>query len=110
MTSRTASCLYSNVYRRRVNFFISITSARLQQLARRDVFRGQGQLDSDQSSKPTFTLTPDQLSFVDAAGHRTISAGTYRLFVGGGQPAPDQLANPATGSIFHITGEKSLAY
>ena len=32
-TSRTASCLYSNVYRRRVAFSITVSSARLQELA-----------------------------------------------------------------------------
>src|SRR5271170_9067 len=42
-TSRTASCLYSNVYRRRVAFSITVSSSRLQQLARSDVFRGQDQ-------------------------------------------------------------------
>src|SRR5665213_2581199 len=40
-TKRTASCLYSNVYRRRINFSMTISSLRLQQLAMRDVFRGQ---------------------------------------------------------------------
>jgi hypothetical protein len=43
-TSRTASCLYSNVYRRRVAFSITVSSSRLQQLAKRDVFRGQAQI------------------------------------------------------------------
>ena len=39
--SRIASCLYSNLYRRRNNFSISISrSSRLQQLAMRDVFGG----------------------------------------------------------------------
>ncbi|MHB1701730.1 MAG: hypothetical protein ACYCSN_16685, partial [Acidobacteriaceae bacterium] len=41
-TSLTASCLYSSVYLRRIAFFITVSSARLQQLAMRDVFRGQG--------------------------------------------------------------------
>ncbi len=39
-TKRTASCLYANVYRRRVNFSITISSPRLQQLAKRDVSGG----------------------------------------------------------------------
>jgi hypothetical protein len=44
--------LYSNVYRRRVNFSITVSSSRLQQLAMRDVFRGQDQASrADNDSK-----------------------------------------------------------
>jgi beta-glucosidase len=68
------------------------------------------QLNPDEHIKLTFTLTPAQLSFVDAAGNRTVSAGTYRVFIGGGQPTADQLADPTAGSIFHIIGGKSIAY
>ncbi len=39
-TSRTASSLCSNAYRRRVNFSIALSSSRSQQPAKRDVFRG----------------------------------------------------------------------
>jgi hypothetical protein len=39
-TSRTASRLCSNAYRRRVNFSIALSSSRSQQPAKRDVFRG----------------------------------------------------------------------
>ncbi len=42
-TRRTASCLYSNGYGRCVNVSIPVCSSRLQQLARRDVFRGQAE-------------------------------------------------------------------
>ncbi len=39
-TSRTASCLYSSVYFRRIAFSITVYSSRLQQLAMRDVSGG----------------------------------------------------------------------
>ncbi len=53
----------------------------------------------------TFTLHPDQLSFVDAAGHRAIRSGEYRLTIGGAQPTPDQPF-----AALHITGEKAADF
>lgn len=52
----------------------------------------------------SFTLQPRALSQVDAAGRRSVVAGTYRLFVGGGQPGA------ATGlqADFTITGQAPL--
>lgn len=38
----------------------------------------------------SFTLTPEQLSFVDEQGLRAVRAGHYTIFVGGGQPASDR--------------------
>ena len=49
----------------------------------------------------TFTLSPDQLSFIDERGHRAIRPGDYRLTIGGTQPNPNQPA-----ATVHITGEK----
>jgi beta-glucosidase len=47
-------------------------------------------------------IEPEQLSFVDAAGHRAVRAGRYRLFVGGVQPDVTE----RHGSGFRIVGEK----
>jgi beta-glucosidase len=33
-----------------------------------------------------FTLDPRDLSYVNEAGERVVAAGSYRIFVGGGQP------------------------
>ncbi len=49
----------------------------------------------------TFTLRPEQLSFVDEQGHRAIRSGDYRLSIGGTQPTANQPS-----AIIHITGEK----
>ena len=56
-----ASCLYSNVYRRRLNFSISISLSRLQPLARRDVFRGQAH-GAGRSSRRARTIGISDLS------------------------------------------------
>ena len=52
-----------------------------------------------------FTLQPRQLSHVDASGRRAVEAGSYRLFVGDGQPgdAEGQQAD------FTITGQAPVA-
>ncbi|HEX8777777.1 MAG TPA: glycoside hydrolase family 3 C-terminal domain-containing protein, partial [Rhodanobacter sp.] len=39
-----------------------------------------------ESRRVEFTLSPRQLSSVDAAGRRAVEPGRYRLFIGGGQP------------------------
>lgn len=43
-------------------------------------------LAAKESRSVRFELAPRQLSGVDAAGQRAVTAGHYRLFVGGGQP------------------------
>jgi beta-glucosidase len=58
----------------------------------------------------SFTLAPTQLSFVDPAGHRAVRPGTYRLFIGGAQPTPAELADPGAGTTFTITGEKAFDF
>jgi len=50
-----------------------------------------------------FEIDPRQLSGVDAQGDRAVRAGTYELYVGGGQPG----GNRASVS-FGIEGEKAL--
>ncbi|HEV2538486.1 MAG TPA: glycoside hydrolase family 3 C-terminal domain-containing protein [Frateuria sp.] len=51
-----------------------------------------------------FTLSPRQLSTVDAAGLRAVEAGHYQLFVGGGQPGDA----PGEKDDFVITGRQAL--
>jgi beta-glucosidase len=52
-----------------------------------------------------FTLDPRDLSAVNQAGDRMISAGAYRVSVGGGQPGTD--ASRAE-TAFDVTGEQKL--
>jgi len=52
-----------------------------------------------------FTLNPRDLSMVNEAGDRVISAGSYRLSVGGGQPGTTA---PIATADFTITGEQKL--
>jgi beta-glucosidase len=73
------------------------------------------QLGAGESREVQFTLEAEQLSFVDPSGKRAIRAGTYRVFVGGGQPALEtgdvarKSAQSAVGS-FRIVGEKSMDF
>jgi beta-glucosidase len=53
-----------------------------------------------------FMLEPKQMSFVDRQGKRAVRQGTYRLFVGGGQPRLDV----EKGALFQIAGEKALEF
>ena len=53
----------------------------------------------------SITLSPRQLSLVDAAGKRAVRAGSYRLFMGGGQPGTDAAGEMAD---FSIQGSKAL--
>jgi beta-glucosidase len=61
-------------------------------------------LAAGEQRRVSFTLQPRELSQVDAAGRRTVVAGAYRLFVGGGQPGTTdgQQAN------LTITGQTQL--
>ncbi len=45
-------------------------------------------LEPGASQQVKFELDPRQLSEVDAAGKRSVQAGSYTIFVGGAQPAP----------------------
>jgi beta-glucosidase len=65
-------------------------------------------LKSGESAEASFTLTPRQLSLVDAEGKRAIRAGRYRIFVGGSQPALPTSGLDAGGAEFEITGEQML--
>ncbi|WHZ20375.1 MAG: beta-glucosidase [Rhodanobacteraceae bacterium] len=62
-------------------------------------------LGPGESRRVEFELPPRALSTVDAAGHRAVVAGRYRVFIGGGQPGY------AVGEIaaFTITGRDALA-
>lgn len=57
------------------------------------------------SAAVTFDLTPRDLSVVDSRGDRSDTAGDYKLFVGGGQPAEG--AGVSQG--FTVTGQAKLA-
>ncbi len=52
----------------------------------------------------SFTLNPREMSLVDAQGIRSVQAGHYMVFVGGGQPAP----NAGLSQAFSIEGSKAL--
>jgi beta-glucosidase len=53
----------------------------------------------------TLTLTPRQLSQVDAEGNRAVQPGEYTLYLGGGQP--DTTA-PSTSIRFQVKGTQTL--
>jgi beta-glucosidase len=61
-------------------------------------------LAAGESRRVQFELAPRQLSSVDAAGQRAVDAGSYRLFIGGGQPGNSDGGSAA----FTITGDKVL--
>jgi beta-glucosidase len=52
----------------------------------------------------SFTLNPREMGLVDAQGSRSVEAGHYMVFVGGGQPAP----NAGLSQAFSIEGSKAL--
>ncbi|MGN6790208.1 MAG: glycoside hydrolase family 3 C-terminal domain-containing protein [Rhodanobacteraceae bacterium] len=61
-------------------------------------------LEPGESRRVEFELAPRQLSTVDAAVHRAVVAGRYRVFIGGGQPGDA----PGVGASFTITGRDVL--
>jgi len=62
-------------------------------------------LEPGESREVAFELDPRKLSDVDRAGLRTVEAGEYRVFVGGGQPGTDA---PGEAATFSIVGRASL--
>jgi beta-glucosidase len=65
-------------------------------------------LDPGQTQHVQLTLSPRQMSVVDAKGARSMSAGDYNLYIGGGQPdAPEKEADGVS-ARFAITGEQVL--
>jgi beta-glucosidase len=56
----------------------------------------------------SFTLSAEQLSLVNSSGSRAVRHGTYRIFIGGSQPSPDQLANSFAGSTFKILRDQPI--
>ena len=62
-------------------------------------------LEPAASQKVRFDLKDRDLSMVTSAGEPTIPAGTYKIFIGGGQP-PAQ--NQSLHAEFTITGSKTL--
>ena len=55
----------------------------------------------------TFTLTPRQLSLIDAAGQRVVEPGDYEISVGGKQPGFSGLADAATTGV--VTSRLAVA-
>ena len=60
-------------------------------------------LEPGESRTLHLSVAPRQLSEVDVQGKRSISAGSYRLYLGGSQPSSDD-----TGLSFAITGTMAL--
>jgi len=58
-----------------------------------------------ESQRVEFELSPRSMSLVDAAGARAISAGHYRIFVGGGQPGYAE----GVAAVFTINGHAALS-
>nr|WP_225737423.1 glycoside hydrolase family 3 C-terminal domain-containing protein [Dyella acidiphila] len=61
-------------------------------------------LAAGESLRIPFTLTPRELSEVDAAGRRAVEAGHYRLFAGGAQPGDGE----GVANTFVIVGRQAL--
>jgi beta-glucosidase len=55
-----------------------------------------------------FTLTPRDLSEVDAQGVRSVQAGSYTVAVGGSQPKDPNAPEPAQTAGFSIVGSQEL--
>ncbi|MGA2381858.1 MAG: glycoside hydrolase family 3 C-terminal domain-containing protein [Gemmatimonadales bacterium] len=67
-------------------------------------------LSPGERRRVTFTLTPRQLSLIDAAGQRVVEPGDYEISVGGKQPGFTGLADAATTGVvigrLSVTGER----
>jgi beta-glucosidase len=60
-------------------------------------------LAAGESRTVNFTVSPRDLSSVDAAGGRAVEPGVYKLWVGGGQPDKE-----AEGSSLTLSGRQPL--
>jgi beta-glucosidase len=67
-------------------------------------------LKPGESKKLTFTLTPRQLSEVDAQGIRSVQAGAYSIAVGSSQPKERRATSPAQMANFTIKGTQQLPH
>ena len=56
----------------------------------------------------SFTLSPRQLSEVDASGTRAVQPGNYMLAIGGAQPTDPRAVTPAQSTTFRIEGSQVL--
>jgi beta-glucosidase len=65
-------------------------------------------LKPGEAKKITFTLTPRQLSEVDAQGVRAVQPGSYSIAVGGTQPKDARAITPAQTAGFTINGKQEL--
>jgi len=62
-------------------------------------------LDSGEVRRVNLTLSPRDLSLVNAAGDRLVAAGNYRVSIGGGQPGTTA---PGVETGFSVRGERKL--
>ena len=67
-------------------------------------------LKPGESKKVTFTLSPRQLSEVDAQGVRSVQPGSYALAVGGSQPKDPHAPSAAQTTTFTIEGTQELPH
>jgi beta-glucosidase len=65
-------------------------------------------LTPGESRTVRFTLTPRELSEVDAEGTRAVQAGTYMLSIGGSQPKDPQARSKSVSGTFRIEGNQVL--
>ena len=63
-------------------------------------------LEPGESRRVEFKLAPRRLSTVDVAGNRSVVAGRYRVFIGGGQPGDA----PGASASFTIIGRDALPH
>ena len=66
------------------------------------------QLKAGERKQVRFTLSPRQLSVVDASGNRAMRAGEYTLYLGGGQPEGSAAPDPGVVGKFTIMGQQDL--
>ncbi|MGI4756623.1 MAG: glycoside hydrolase family 3 C-terminal domain-containing protein [Janthinobacterium lividum] len=67
-------------------------------------------LKPGESRKVSFTLTPRQLSEVDAQGVRSVSAGSYTIAVGSAQPGEKKARTSPQTAVFTIVGTQPLPH
>jgi len=67
-------------------------------------------LKPGERQRVAFTLTPRQLSLIDASGNRVVEPGDYEISVGGKQPGFTGLADATTTGVvmghFAVSGER----
>ncbi len=65
-------------------------------------------LQPGESRRLTFTLTPRDLSEVDASGIRSVQAGAYSISIGGAQPNDPHAVTASAKAVFTIEGTQLI--